>query len=145
MLSDFNNPPTRLIMENISCGELAAQLGKMPMHIGKVKNEVCKDEADLDGKLITPAGVLKILAHYGKEMDIIENGQPDIVAVYAIDQQLANPRWLLALDRERNQKVQVNVPQNRKKQLAVARRRLIVERGSNNGEYFYSWKPNLKL
>ncbi len=37
-------------MSNMTCGELAKELGKLPMQIGRVKNEVC-DESDLDGSV----------------------------------------------------------------------------------------------
>ena len=126
----------------MKCGELAEELGKTPMQIGRVRNEVCS-ESDLDGKEIKPSGISKILAHYEVEMKVVETATPDVVFVEAIAQPVANPRWMLAYDRERRQKVMVSVPKNRKAQLAKAKTRLRVERGSEDGKYFYKWKQNL--
>ncbi|RLC67992.1 MAG: hypothetical protein DRH97_04100 [Chloroflexi bacterium] len=131
-------------MSNMTCGELAKELGKLPMQIGRVKNEVC-DESDLDGKEIKPSGIAKILNHYKVEMDILENADPDVVYVEAIKQPVANPRWMLAFDRERKQKVMVSVPKNRKDRLSQPRTRFLVERGSQDGKYFYKWRQNLSL
>lgn len=131
-------------MSNMTCGELAKELGKLPMQIGRVKNEVC-DESDLDGKEIKPSGIAKILNHYKIEMDILENADPDVVYVEAIKQPVANPRWMLAFDRERKQKVMVSVPKNRKDRLSQPRTRFLVERGSQDGKYFYKWRQNLSL
>jgi len=128
----------------MTCGELAKELGKLPMQIGRVKNEVC-DESDLDGKEIKPSGIAKILNHYKVEMDILENADPDVVYVEAIKQPVANPRWMLAFDRERKQKVMVSVPKNRKDRLSQPRTRFLVERGSQDGKYFYKWRQNLSL
>ena len=126
----------------MKCGELAEELGKTPMQIGRVRNEVCS-ESDLDGKEIKPSGIAKILAHYEVEMKVVETATPDVVFVEVIAQPVANPRWMLAYDRERRQKVMVSVPKNRKAQLAKAKTRLRVERGSEDGKYFYKWKQNL--
>ncbi len=127
---------------NMTCGELAKELDKQPMQIGRVRNEVCS-ESDLDGKKIKPSGIAKILAHYEVEMKVVETATPDIVFVEAIAQPVANPRWMLAFDRERRQKVQVSVPKNRKDRLSKPKTRILVERGSQDGKYFYKWKPNL--
>ena len=130
-------------MSNMTCGELAKELDKRAMHVGRVRNEVC-NESDLDGKEIKPSGIAKILAHYKKEMVVIETATPDVVQVEAIKQPVANPRWMLAFDRERKQKVMVSVPMNRIDRLSQPKTRLTVERGSLDGKYFYKWKPNLK-
>ena len=113
------------------------------MQVGRVKKEVCTD-SDLDDNEIKPSGIAKILKHYGHEMDVIETASPDVVYVEAIRQPVANPRWMLAFDRERKQKVMVSVPMNRKDRLSQPKTRLTVERGSLDGKYFYKWKPNLK-
>lgn len=129
-------------MSNMTCGELAKELGKTPMQVGRVKKEVCTD-SDLDDNEIKPSGIAKILKHYGHEMDVIETASPDVVYVEAIKQPVANPRWMLAFDRERKQKVMVSVPKNRKAQLSQPKARILVERGSQDGKYFYKWTPNL--
>jgi len=129
-------------MSNMTCGELAKELGKTPMQVGRVKKEVCTD-SDLDDNEIKPSGIAKILKHYGHEMDVIETASPDVVYVEAIRQPVANPRWMLAFDRERKQKVMVSVPKNRKAQLSQPKARILVERGSQDGKYFYKWTPNL--
>jgi len=126
----------------MTCGELAKELGKTPMQVGRVKKEVCTD-SDLDDNEIKPSGIAKILKHYGHEMDVIETASPDVVYVEAIRQPVANPRWMLAFDRERKQKVMVSVPKNRKAQLSQPKARILVERGSQDGKYFYKWTPNL--
>lgn len=131
-------------MSNMTCGELAKELGKQPMQIGRVRNEVCS-ESDLDGKEIKPSGIAKILAHYEMEMKIVETAAPDVVYVEAIAQPVANPRWMLAYDRDRKQKVMVSVPKNRKPQLSKPKKRILVERGSQDGKYFYRWIQNLSL
>ena len=118
-------------------------LGKLPLHIGKVRKEVCSPE-DLDGKKINQSGIDKILAHYGREMEMMEEAKPDIVFVEALAQKVKNPRWLLAYDRERKQKVQVSISKNRKEYYAKAKTRFLVERGCENGKFLYRWKPNLK-
>ena len=128
----------------MTCGELAKELEKTAMQIGRVRNEVCS-ESDIDGKKIKPSGIAKILNHYKVEMDILETGTPDVVYVEAIRQPVANPRWMLAYDRERKQKVMVSVPKNRKDRLSQPKARIIVERGSQDGKYFYIWKPNLSI
>lgn len=114
------------------------------MQIGRVRNEVCV-ESDLDGKSIKPSGVKKILAHYEKEMVTVETATPDVVYVEALKQQVGNPRWMLAYDRERKQKVKVSIPANRKAQLAKPKTRFLVNRGSEDGTFFYQWTPKLKL
>lgn len=131
-------------MDNMTCGELAKELGKIPMQIGRVRNEVCSD-SDMDGKKIKPSGIAKIFKHYEKEMVVIETATPDVVFVEAIKQPVVNPRWMLAFDRERRQKVMVSVPKNRKMLLSKPKTRILVERGSQDGKYFYIWKPNLSL
>ena len=131
-------------MSNMTCGELAKELEKTAMQIGRVRNEVCS-ESDIDGKKIKPSGIAKILNHYKVEMDILETGTPDVVYVEAIRQPVANPRWMLAYDRERKQKVMVSVPKNRKDRLSQPKARIIVERGSQDGKYFYKWMPNLSI
>ena len=128
----------------MTCGELAKELEKTAMQIGRVRNEVCS-ESDIDGKKIKPSGIAKILNHYKVEMDIVETGTPDVVYVEAIRQPVANPRWMLAYDRERKQKVMVSVPKNRKARLSQPKARIIVERGSQDGKYFYKWMPNLSI
>ena len=130
-------------MSNMTGGEIAKMLEKQPMQIGRVRNEVCT-ESDLDGKSIKPSGVKKILAHYEKEMTIIETATPEVVQVEALRQQVGNPRWLLAYDRERKQKVKVSVPANRKNQLSKPKTRFLVNRGSEDGTFFYLWTPKLK-
>lgn len=130
-------------MEPMTCRELGEVLDKLPMHIGKVKKEVCRP-CDLEGHRIKQSGVEKILHHYDKEMDIMESATPDIVYVEAIKQPVKNPRWLKAFDRERRQKVNVSIPKNRKEQYAKPRKRFLVERGSEDGNFYYIWKPNLK-
>ena len=131
-------------MSNMTCGELAKELGKTAMQIGRVRNEVCS-ESDLDDKQIKPSGIAKICAHYEHEMVIVETATPDVVYVEAIKQPVANPRWMLAFDRERKQKVMVSVPKNRKARLSQPKARILVERGSQDGMYFYRWIPNLSL
>jgi hypothetical protein len=131
-------------MDNMKCGELAKELEKTAMQIGRVRNEVCS-ESDLDGKEIKPSGIAKIFKHYEKEMVIVETATPDVVFVEAIAQPVANPRWMLAFDRERRQKVQVSVPKNRKALLSKPKTRILVERGSQDGKYFYKWMPNLSI
>ena len=126
----------------MKCGELAKELDKTAMQVGRVRNEVCS-ESDLDGKEIKPSGIAKILAHYEVEMTIVETASPDVVFVEAIAQPVANPRWMLAFDRERRQKVTVSVPKNRKDGLSKPKTRILVERGSQDGKYFYKWMPNL--
>jgi len=128
----------------MTCGELAKELEKTAMQIGRVRNEVCS-ESDIDGKKIKPSGIAKIFKHYEKEMVIVETATPDVVYVEAIAQPVANPRWMLAFDRERRQKVQVSVPKNRKALLSKPKTRIIVERGSQDGKYFYKWTPNLSI
>lgn len=130
-------------MESMTCKELAEALGKHPMHIGKVRNEVCHPD-DIDDKNIRPSGIEKILHHYGREMDILETGTPDVVYVEYVNQPVKNPRWLKAYDRERRQKVLVSIPANRKQLYAKPQKRFLVERGSEDGVYFYRWKPNLQ-
>lgn len=129
---------------HMTCGELAKELEKTAMQIGRVRNEVCS-ESDIDGKKIKPSGIAKILNHYKVEMDIVETGTPNVVQVEALRQPVANPRWMLAYDRERKQKVMVSVPKNRKDKLSKPKTRIIVERGSEDGEYFYIYKQGLKL
>lgn len=129
--------------ELMTCKELGEMLGKLPMHIGKVRNEVCSP-TDLTGKRIKKSGIDKILHHYEREMEIMESATPDIVFVEAIAQPVKNPRWLRAFDRERRQKVNVSIPKNRKEQYAKPRKRFLVERGSEDGKFVYRWKPNLK-
>jgi hypothetical protein len=126
----------------MKCGELAKELEKTAMQIGRVRNEVCS-ESDIDGKKIKPSGIAKIFKHYEKEMVVVETASPDVVFVEAIRQPVANPRWMLAFDRERRQKVMVSVPKNRKDGLSKPKTRILVERGSKDGKYFYIWKPNL--
>ena len=131
-------------MSNMTCGELAKELGKLPMQVGRVRNEVC-EESDLDGNEIKPSGISKILKHYEHEMTVVETAQPDVVFVEAIAQPVVNPRWMMAFDRERKQKVMVSVPKNRKDRLSKPKTRILVERGSQDGKYFYKWTPNLSL
>lgn len=129
--------------ENLTCTELGELLGKRAMHIGKIRNEVCRPE-DVVGKRITPEGVLKICHHLGKEIDQMTNAKPDIVFVEALRQPVRNPRWMNAYDRERRSKVLVAIPKNRKEQYAKHGKRFLVERVSENGEFYYRWKQNLK-
>lgn len=129
-------------MEPMTCAEIAEALGKKPMHIGKVRNEVCHAD-DLDGRRIKKSGVQKILAHYGREMEIMETATPDVIFVEYIDQPVKNPRWLKAFDRERRKKVNVSIPKNRKQYYAQRGKRFLVERGSEDGKFYYQWKPNL--
>ena len=75
-------------MSNMTCGELAKELDKTPMQVGRVKKEVCTD-SDLDDNEIKPSGIAKILKHYGHEMDVIETASPDVVFVEAIKQPVA--------------------------------------------------------
>lgn len=126
----------------MKCGELAKELGKTALQISRVRDEVCS-ESDLDEKEIKPSGIAKILAHYEVEMKVVETATPDVVYVEAIAQPVANPRWMLAFDRDRGQKVSVSVPKNRKALLSKPKTRILVERGSQDGKYFYKWMPNL--
>jgi hypothetical protein len=130
-------------MSNMTCGEIAKELGKNAMHIGRVRNEVCK-ASDLDGKLIKPSGIKKILEHFEKEMTMLETAEPEVVFVEALRQQVGNPRWMIAYDRERKQKVKVSVPANRKDKLSKPKTKFLVERGSQDGVFFYRWTPKLK-
>jgi hypothetical protein len=118
--------------------ELAEQLGKTAMHIGRVRKEVC-NESDMDGKDILPSGVNKILAFFEKEMEAIETATVDIVKVQVLPLKTANPRFIFAKDLERKVKVRVGVPKNRKPVLDNPRTIHKAERGSEDGEFFYKW------
>lgn len=114
-------------------------LGKTAMHVGRVKKEVCTEE-DLDGKLgIKESGVVKILAFFEREMDIIETATPDHVKVQVLPFKTPNPRFIYAKDLERKVKVRVGIPKNRKAILEKPRTILTVDRGSKDGEFFYQY------
>ena len=106
------------------------------MHIGKIRKLVCDDE-DLEGTFIKPTGVLKIMAHIRKELDMVENAKTDVVWVRVLHHKTGNTRRIFAEDVETKKKVSVIVPANRKRLLDVKGKKLKVNRGSENGEYTY--------
>ena len=123
-----------------TCTSLAEQLGEpyRAMHIGKIRKLVC-DESDLDGTLIKPTGVLKIMAHIKKDMDMIESAKPETVWVRTLHHKSGNPRRVIAEDLERKRRVSVLVPMNRKRLLDIKGKKFKVNRGSENGEYTYRY------
>ena len=123
-----------------TCKGLADQLGGSyrAMHIGKIRKLVCEEE-DLDGNFIKPTGVLKIMAHIKKELDMVENAKTDVVWVRVLHHKSGNPRRIMAEDLETKRKVSVIVPMNRKRLLDVKGKKLKVNRGSENGEYTYRY------
>jgi len=123
-----------------TCKSLAKQLGEpfTPMRIGKIRKEVC-DEDDMDGKEILPSGVLKIMAAIRKEIDIKETASPDVVLVRVLHHKSGNPRRIYAEDTETKRKVSVIVPANRKRLVDIKGKKLKVQRGIQDGEYFYRY------
>ena len=123
-----------------TCASLAKQLGDpyRPMHIGKIRKLVC-DKEDLFGKLIKPTGVLKIMAHIKKDMDMVESAKPEAVWVRTLHHKTGNSRRVMAEDLETKKKVSVIVPANRKRLLDVKGKKFKVSRGSENGEYAYRY------
>ena len=121
-----------------TCKSLAEQLGGSyrAMHIGKIRKLVCDDE-DLEGTFIKPTGVLKIMAHIRKELDMVENAKTAVVWVRVLHHKTGNTRRIFAEDVETKKKVSVIVPANRKRLLDIKGKKLKVNRGSENGEYTY--------
>lgn len=127
----------------MKCKELGEQLGKSAMQIGRIRNEVC-DESDSDGSEILESGIAKICAFLEKEMVILETASPELIKVQVLPHKTPNPRFLYAKDLDRKVKVRVGVPKNRKPVLDKPRTVLVVERGSEDGEFFYSYPPKKK-
>jgi len=122
----------------MKCKELALELGKTAMHIGRVRKEVC-EASDMDGTDILPSGVKKILDFFEHEMQVIETASQEIVKVEVLNFKTPNPRYIFCKDLERKCKVRVGIPKNRKAVLDKPRTILKAERGSENGEFFYRW------
>jgi len=125
-------------MKSITCTELGRELGKHRLQIGRIRAEVC-DEDDMDGKAIKPSGVAKICAFLEQEMVKVETASPDTVRVQVLPHKTSNPRFVYAKDLERKVKVLVSIPKNRKHILQKPRTILTVNRGSENGEFFYRY------
>ena len=124
--------------DNVTCTALGRELGIHRMQVGRIRKEVCTD-ADMDGKAIKPSGVLKITKFLKKEMDMIETASPDKVRVQVLPHKTSNPRFVFAKDLERKVKILVSIPKNRKPILSKPRTILTVNRGSENGEFFYRY------
>lgn len=131
-------------MENITHKQLGEEIGKGALEIGRVRKAVCTEE-DMEGRLIKPSGILKILDYYEIEMSILEEGKPDVVKVQVLRQPVKNPRWISCIDLDLKKKALVNVPKNRKAILDKPKKILLVERGTEKGRFFYTWKQNLKI
>lgn len=134
--------------EPISCTELARELsaegGKKlnAMMVGRIVSEVCgDDDIEMRGKrkLIKPEGVYKICQHLKKEMHIMETGEPEIVKVRVLPESAPNPRFVFCADIERKCRCTVNIPAYMKRRLDSPGLIFDVERGCENGRYFYTW------
>jgi len=124
--------------DNVTCTALGRELGLHRMQIGRIRKEVCTEE-DMDGKFIKPSGVVKICAFLNREMEMLETASPDEVKVQVLPHKTSNPRYIFAKDLERKVKVLVSIPKNRKNILQKPRTILTVNRGSENGEFFYRY------
>ncbi|MCK5317798.1 MAG: hypothetical protein KAJ55_07775 [Anaerolineales bacterium] len=134
--------------EPITCGNLAKELsvegGKKftAMAIGQIKNQVCgPDDLDTSGKrvYIKPSGVLKICQHIERELKMIESGEDDVVKVRVLPERAANPRFVFCADLERKCRCTVKIPAYMKQRLDSTGLVFEVERGCENGKYFYEW------
>jgi len=128
-----------------TCKEIGLYLDMTAMLIGRIRNECC-DKSDLskDGKKILKTGLQKICNFLKREMNLIEDGKPDIVRVQVIKQQCPNPRHLYAKDLERKMKCAVMIPAKDKARLNKIGTILQVERISQNANFKYLWTRNTK-
>lgn len=126
----------------VSCKELAKLLtlegGKKYTHqyIGRVRKIVSPKNK---GGEMGPEEVFNICEHLKHEMKVIESGQDEKVNVRVLKERCPNPRWLYAMDMERKIRCNVKVPPHMKRRLDNTGLVFKVERGCDNGKYFYEY------
>ena len=127
----------------INCKQLANLLnvegGKKytHMYIGRVRKLVNPKNR---GGQLSAKEVCDICEHLKHEMNVIESGEDEKVKVRVLKERCPNPRWIYAMDMERKIRCNVKVPMHMKKRLDSTNLVFEVERGCDNGKYFYEYR-----